>query len=128
MQHGMTLNFIGKEGEGSLTSPHASELISFIDEIQKNYVAVFVFLFYMMPYSKMLTSGIDIVHSERTDLFKFYVWGKMIQTHNLFLRILWKWWHREWRIGCATVLVMRTLLCGMRLMHFLCKNYTLIIK
>jgi hypothetical protein len=76
VQHGKTLNFIGKEGESSLTSPHASELISFIDEIQKNYVAIFDYPHDVMPYSKMLISGIDIVHSERPDLFHSYIGGK----------------------------------------------------
>lgn len=76
IKYGQTLQFNDEGSESLLTTPHACELILFIEEIQTNYVIIFDYPHDVMPYSSMLTSGIGIVCSDRPHLFKSYNRGK----------------------------------------------------
>jgi len=76
IKYGKQIKFDNADGESLLITPHANELISFIDEIQRKYVAIFDYSANLMPYSKMLTSGIDCVYFENKKFFKSYPKGK----------------------------------------------------
>ena len=76
IKYGKKIKFDNADGESLLITPHANELISFIDEIQRKYVAIFDYSANLMPYSKMLTSGIDCVYFENKKFFKSYPRGK----------------------------------------------------
>ena len=76
ISNGNSLYFKKGEPNSSLTSPHATELITFLEEIEHKFVSIFDWQNDVMPYATMLTHGIKCTYDLHSDLFKAYPEGK----------------------------------------------------
>lgn len=70
-----TLSFERGGDNHVLTSPHASELIAYIDELDQVFTTIFSHYGEIMPYTKKIMLGIDQVKFDRPDWFKNYSEG-----------------------------------------------------
>ena len=80
IQKSNAISYQSTELNCQLTSPHAAELIAFIDEIHRQYVSIFDSNDEIMPYSNSITMGIGTVHFDRQHWFVNYPKGKEDQT------------------------------------------------
>ena len=75
IRYSTTLSFERGGDNHVLTSPHASELIAFIDQLDEVFAAIFSHNSDIMPYTQKIMLGIDQVKFDRAHWFKNYSEG-----------------------------------------------------